>query len=92
MGDESECLEQLNNLIAQKYDNLKKLMEEKLLGRNAVAAKEKAESTTHRIKEAASAFGICVGTVVAQHIGVEHIGFIGEYIRNDLSTNLSNLL
>eukprot|EP00105_Crassostrea_gigas_P038520 XP_019922668.1 PREDICTED: atlastin-1 isoform X2 [Crassostrea gigas] len=92
LGDESECLEQLNNLIAQKYDNLKKLMEEKQLGRNAVAAKEKAESTTHRIKTAVSAFGICVGTVVAQHIGVEHIGFIGEYIRNDLSTNLSNLL
>lgn len=92
MGDESECLEQLNNLIAQKYDNLKKLMEEKQLGRNAVAAKEKAESTTHRIKTAVSAFGICVGTVVAQHTGVEHIGFIGEYIRNDLSTNLSNLL
>lgn len=91
MEDESECLEQLNNLIAQKYDNLKKLMEKKQLVRNAVAAKEKAESTTRRIKAAASTFGICVGTVVAEKC-VEHIGFIGEYIRNDLSTNLSNLL
>lgn len=88
---ESECLEQLDNLIVQKYDNLKKIMNEKQLVRNSVAAKEKAESTTHRIKTAASAFGLCAGTVVAEK-GLEHIGFIGEYIRNDLSINLSNLL
>lgn len=86
-----ECLEQLNNLIAQKYDHLKKIMEEKQLTRNAVAARENAERTTHRIKQAAYVFGVGVGTAVVQNCGENMCGIV-EYIQNDLPTQLSNLL
>lgn len=88
---EYECLEQIDNLIAQKYDNLKKIMKEKQLVRNAVAAKKKAERTTFCKKTAAYVFGVVVGTA-AVNIYFGNIGLIGEFIPNDLSTHLSNLL
>lgn len=59
---ESDGLEQLDMLIAQKYDNLKKIMKEKQLAENAVAAKKEAESTTALIGTAAYGFGFGFGT------------------------------
>lgn len=62
---ESDGLEQLDMLIAQKYDNLKKIMKEKQLAENAVAAKKKAESTTSLIIKAAYGVGLGIGTAFA---------------------------
>lgn len=62
MEHESDGLEQLDMLIAQKYDNLKKIMKEKQLAENAVAAKKEAESTTALIGTAAYGLGFGFGT------------------------------
>lgn len=75
MEHESDGLDQLDMLIAQKYDNLKKIMKEKQLAENAVAAKEEAESTTARIRTVAYGVGLGVGTAFVK-------GYLGNIIQS----------